>query len=111
MHRFNPKGGSLKTNLKEGKNLVKTHEKEANRSRVERDRDLKGKAAEKRCRSQPRGRGKGAVKKEEISKKKKGQEGGPKGGPNKTTRGDLKGRRVDLKGPEKEVSDLRKKEG
>ena len=42
------------------------------------DRDLKGKTAEKRCRSQPRGRGKVAGKREEISKNQKGQGGGPK---------------------------------
>ena len=71
-------GGSLKTNLKKGKNLGKTHGKEANRSKVKRDRDLKDKAAEKRCRSQPRDRGKVAGKREEISKKQKGQGGGPK---------------------------------
>ena len=31
-----------------------------------------------------------------------------KGGPNKMTTGDLKGRKVDLKGSEEEVSDLKK---
>ena len=31
-----------------------------------------------------------------------------KGGPNKMTRGDLKGRKVDLKGSEEEVSDRKK---
>ena len=31
-----------------------------------------------------------------------------KGGPKKTTRGDLKGRKADLKGSEDEVSDLKK---
>ena len=41
--------------------------------------DLKEKTAEKRCRTKLRGRGKVAIKKEEISKKKKGQGGGPKG--------------------------------
>ena len=40
--------------------------------------DLKDKAAEKRYRSQPRDRGKVAGKREEISKKRKGQGGGPK---------------------------------
>ena len=40
--------------------------------------DLKDKVAKKRCRSQPRGRGKVVGKKEEIRKKQKGQGGGPK---------------------------------
>ena len=44
-----------------------------------------------------------ARKKEEIRKKRRG-----KGGPNKTTRGDLKGRKADLKGSEEEVLDLKK---
>ena len=71
-------GGSLNTQLKKGKNLGKTHGQEANRSRVKRDRDLKDKAAKKWCRSQPRDRGKVAGKREEISKNRKGEGGGPK---------------------------------
>ena len=42
-------------------------QKEANRSKVGRDRDLNEKYAEKRCREQQRGRGKVAAKKGEIS--------------------------------------------
>ena len=69
MHLSNPrKWVSRNYAEKKGKNYVNT-QKELNRSRVERDRDLKEKAIEKRCRSQPRGRGKVAGKKEEISKK------------------------------------------
>ena len=95
MHRFNPKRWVSQTNLKEGKNIFKTHEKVANRSKVGRDRDLKGKTTEKRCRTQPRGRGKVAGKKEEISKNQKGQGGGTKVDPKKSLGGDLKGRRAD----------------
>ena len=49
-----------------------------------------------------------AGKREEISKSKRGKEEALKGGPNKTTRGDLKGRKADLKGSEEKVSDLKK---
>ena len=61
---------------KEREKSRQTHGKEANRSKVKRDRDLKDKATEKRCRSQPRDRGKVAGKRKEISKKQRGQGGG-----------------------------------
>ena len=76
MHLSNPrKWVSQNYAEKKGKNYVNT-QKELNRSRVERDRDLEDKAAGKRCRSQPRGRGKVAGKRKEISKNRRGQGGG-----------------------------------
>ena len=54
--------------------------------------------AETRWLEKRRKSGKGREDREEV----------PQGGTNKTTRGDLKGRRADLKGFENEVSDLKK---
>ena len=85
MHRSNPRRRVSQNTLKE-----------ANRSRVERDRDLKEKAAEKRCRSQPRDRGKVAGKKRRKSaKRRRGKEEVLKVDPKKSSGGDLKGRRAD----------------
>ena len=42
------------------------------------------------------------------TKRRKDREEVLKGGPKKTTRGDLKGRKADLKGSEQEVSELEK---
>ena len=49
-----------------GKKSTQSTLKEANRSKVRRDWDLKEKSAEKRCREQQRGRGKVAAKREGI---------------------------------------------
>ena len=47
-------------------------------------------------------------KRRKLEKSGKDREEVLKGGPNKTTRGDLKGRRADLKGSKNGVSDLKK---
>ena len=49
-----------------------------------------------------------AGKRRKSTKSRKDREEVLKGGPNKTTRGGLKGRRADLKGSENEVSNLKK---
>ena len=43
------------------------------------------------------------------AKNRRGKAEAFKGGPNKTTRGDLKGKEVHFKGSEKEVTDLEKR--
>ena len=50
-----------------------------------------------------------AGKRKEISKNRGGKGEAQKLGPNKMTGGDLKGRKVDFKGSEREVTDLEKR--
>ena len=77
MHLSNPRRWvSHNYAEKKGKSSVKHTYRELNRSRVQRDRDLEDKAARKRCRSQPRDRGKVAGKREGNQQKPEGQGGG-----------------------------------
>ena len=70
MHQSIPKRWVSQNYSKRGKKSSQnTHKKRPIDLGSKRDRDLKDKAAEKRCRSQPRDRGKVAGKKVEISKK------------------------------------------
>ena len=94
---------------KEREKLWKHTQRKLNRSRVKGDRDLEDKAADKGCRSQPRDRGKVAGKRKISKNPGGGKAEAFRRGPNKTTRGDLKGKRADFNGSEREVTDLEKR--
>ena len=108
MHLSNPRRWvSHNYAEKEMEKLWKHTQRKLDRSRVKGDRDLEEKAADKGCRSQPRDRGKVAGK-GKSEKNRGGKAEAFRGGPNKTTRGELKGKEADFNGSEWEVTDLEK---